>query len=115
MIVNFNTMHEIWIYIPLIAAQPSSVAIHPVSATAVRVSWSGNENISTALQYQSHFTETGAMISQRDTVIAANVTSTDITLDDTVPGYQHSFSLHHVISCAGRVAPVTTSSFTFGM
>ena len=96
------------------SAQPESVTIHPVNATAVRISWSGSPYFSTSLQYTSYFTATGSVMSQYETVLAPDVTSTDITLDDAVDGYGHNFTLQYIITCDLITGPVTTATFTFG-
>ena len=90
--------------------QPESVTIHPVSATAVRISWR-NKYLSTTVRYFSYFNATGAEMSRYDTVLPPDVASTDVSLDDSVPGYQHTFTLQHIIACD---TPVTTATFDFG-
>ena len=54
-------------------------------------------------------------MSQYETVLAPDVTSTDITLDDAVDGYGHNFTLQYILtSCSLITAPVTTATFSFG-
>ena len=96
------------------SAQPGSVTIHPVSATAVRISWRGNKYLSTTVRYLSYFNATGAEMSHYDTVLPPDVASTEVSLDDSVPGYQHTFTIQHIIACGNRTTPVTTATFDFG-
>ena len=95
-------------------AQPESVTIHPVNATAVRVSWTGSPHFSTSLQYTSYFTATASVMTQYGTVLVPNVTSSGVTLDDPVDGYGHNFTLHYIISSGLKIAPVTRALFVFG-
>ena len=54
-------------------------------------------------------------MSQYETVLTPDVTSTDITLDDAVDGYEHNFTLQYILtSCGDITAPVTTATFSFG-
>ena len=46
--------------------------------------------------------------------IPPDVASTEVSLDDSVPGYQHTFTLQHIIACGNRTTPVTTATFDFG-
>ena len=85
--------------------------IHPVNATAVRISWRGSQYHSTTVRYLSYFNATGAEMSRYDTVLPPDVASTEVSLDDSVPGYQHTFTLQHIIAC---VNSVTTATFNFG-
>ena len=50
-------------------------------------------------------------MSRYDTVLPPDVASTEVSLDDSVPGYQHTFNLWHIVACD---APVTTAPFDFG-
>ena len=107
LILKFGTPH--FPFLP--SAQPESVTIHPVNATAVRISWRGSQYHSTTVRYLSYFNATGAEMSRYDTVLPPDVASTEVSLDDSVPGYQHTFTLQHVIAC---VNSVTTATFNFG-
>ena len=54
-------------------------------------------------------------MSQYETVLTPDVTSTDITLDDAMDGYGHNFTLQYIITTCGLItAPVTTATFDFG-
>ena len=54
-------------------------------------------------------------MSQYETVLTPDVTSTDITLDDAVDGYGHNFTLQYILTpCGDTTAPVTTATFAFG-
>ena len=54
-------------------------------------------------------------MSQYEIVLAPDVTSTDIILDDAVDGYGHNFTLQYIITTCGQItAPVTTATFDFG-
>ena len=55
-------------------------------------------------------------MSHYDTVLPPDVASTEVSLDDSisVPGYQHTFTLQHIIACGNRTTPVTTATFDFG-
>ena len=53
-------------------------------------------------------------MSRCDTVLPPDVASTEVSLDDSVPGYQHTFTIQHIIACGDRTAPVTTATFDFG-
>ena len=101
-------------YIPLPSAQPESVTIHPVNATAVRIQWSAHQYLSTTLRYISYFTATGAVMSHYETVLSPHVATTEVSLHDTVEGYGHNFTLHYIISCDDTVVPVTVANFDFG-
>ena len=52
-------------------------------------------------------------MSRYDTVLPPDVASTEVSLDDSVPGYLHTFTLQHIIACGNRT-PVTTATFDFG-
>ena len=110
---NIEKRSSLTIY-SLPSAQHESVTIHPVSATAVRISWRGNKYLSTTVRYLSYFNATGAEMSHYDTVLPPDVASTEVSLDDSVPGYQHTFTLQHIIACGNRTTPVTTATFHFG-
>ena len=49
-----------------------------------------------------------------DTVLPSDVASTEVSLDDSVPGHQHTFTIQHIIACRNRTTPVTTATFDFG-
>ena len=53
-------------------------------------------------------------MSRYDTVLPPDVASTEVSLDDSIPGYQHHFTLQHIMACGNRTAPVTTAAFEFG-
>ena len=80
------------------AARPESVAINLVNATAVRITWSGNNHLSTTLQYISFFTDTGAIMSRYEITVMAGVTSIEMILNDDIMGYGHNFTLYYVMA-----------------
>ena len=96
------------------SAQPDSVTIHPVNATSVSIQWSPHQYLSTTLQYTSYFTATGAVMSHYDTVLLPNMATTEVSLDDTVEGYGHNFTLHYNIACDDTAVPVTMATYDFG-
>ena len=54
-------------------------------------------------------------MSQYETVLTPDETSTDVTLDDAVDGYGHNFTLQYNITPRGLITtPVTTATFSFG-
>ena len=53
-------------------------------------------------------------MSHYETVLPPNVATTEVSLDDTVEGYGHNFTLHYNISCDHTVVPVTMANFDFG-
>ena len=88
------------------------VYLKPANATAIKLKWIGNPYYPTKVQYRSFFNETGALMAQYTILIPINVMSFEINVDDSVPGYLHTFSLQFVKSLAETL--VTTISFTFG-
>ena len=88
------------------------VYLKPANATAIKLKWNGNPYFPTKVQYQSFFNETGALVSQNIFLFPTNVTSFEINVDDSVPGYLHTFSLQFVESIVETL--VTTTPFTFG-
>ena len=95
----------------LSSAQPESVTIHPVNATAVKVSWSNHPHHNTSLHYTSYFTATGAMISHHETVLLADVDSTDVAIDLDRDGYEHNFTLQYIKTCHVTPSPVIKKYF----
>ena len=53
-------------------------------------------------------------MSHYDTVLPPNVGMTVVSLDDTVEGYGHNFTLHYNIQCDDTAVPVTNATFEFG-
>ena len=92
--------------------QPEAVTIHPVNATAVKITWSGSTHLSTSLQYTSFFTDTGAVMSQYETTVPLGVALIEVILNDDIMGYEHNFTLHYVMDHGE--ANVTYESFVFG-
>ena len=88
-------MYDIGLSPSLPSAQPESVTIHPVNATAVRIQWNNNQYLSTTLRYISYFTATGVVMSRYETVLPPHVATTEVSLHDTVEGYGHNFTLHY--------------------
>ena len=88
------------------------VYLKPANATAIKLKWNGNPYFPTKVQYQSFFNATGALVTQNIFLFPTNVTSFEINVDDSVPGYLHTFSLQFVGSIVETLA--TTTSFTFG-
>ena len=90
-----------------------SVAFAPVNATAVRIIWDSSYYLPTILRYTSYFTATGSVMSQQERVLPPAVTSTVVSLNDKVDGYEHNFTLRYDI-CDIVESPVTTATFSFG-
>ena len=90
------------------SAQLESVTIHPVNAIAVRIQWSAHQHLSTSLRYTGYFTATGVVMSRYEKVLPPGVEAHELTLDDTVEGYEHNFTLHY---CDDAVVHTT---FAFG-
>ena len=89
--------------------------IKPVNATALTLKWTGHPLFSTKVQYQSFFNETGALMTQYTSLFPINVTSFEMNVDDSVPGYLHNFSLQFVDPyIADSIVTTYTISFTFG-
>ena len=84
-----------------------------MNATALQLKWTGHPLFPTKVQYQSVFNETGVLMTQYTSLVPINVTSFEINVDDSIPGYLHIFSLQFVELLVDT--PVTTTSFTFGM
>ena len=80
--------------------------IKPVNATALKLK-TGHSLLPTKVHYQSIFNETGALMTQYTSL---NVASFEINVDDSVPGYLHTFSLF----VAHMETPVTSTSYSFG-
>ena len=114
--MNANDLSLNFVFPPLspFPAQPESVTIHPVNATAVRIQWSAHQYLSTTLRYISYFTATGAVMSHYETVLPPHMATTEVSLHDTVEGYGHNFTLHYIISCDDTVVPVTVANFDLG-
>ena len=51
-------------------------------------------------------------MSQYDTILSPGVLSFEISVDDSVPGYQHQFSLQYIVM--GVETPITEATFAFG-
>ena len=107
---NLQGFHDVYIS----SAQPESVIIHPVNATAASVSWTNNPHHNTSLHYTSYFTATGAMISHHETVLSADVDSTDVAIDLDRDGYEHNFTLQYIKTCHVTPSPVIEETFDFG-
>ena len=90
------------------------IYIKPVNATALILKWTGHPLFPTKVQYQSVFNETGALMAQYTSLVPVNVKSFEINVDDSIPGYLHTFSLKLVGSLVHMENPITTTSFTFG-
>ena len=60
------------------------------NATAIKLKWNGNPHFPTEVQYQSTFNETGALVTQNIILIPRNVTSFEMNIDNSVPGYLFS-------------------------
>ena len=88
------------------------IYIKPVNATALKLKWTGHSLFPTKVHYQSFFNETGALMTQHVSLVPINVTSLEINVDDSIPGYVHTFSLQFVELLVNT--PITTTSFTFG-
>ena len=86
--------------------------IKPVNMTAIKLKWTGHPLFPTRVHYQSIFNETGVLMTQHVSLVPINVTSLEINVDDSVPGYVHTFSLQFVELIVDT--PITTTSFTFG-
>ena len=108
---NYNFYIDLFLFSATVLSLPL-LSIHPVKATAVLVSWAYIHSIPTILQYTSYFTTTGSVISQQEIVLGAGVTSTVVSLDEGVDGYQHNFTLKY--SCGVIENPIATATFTFG-
>ena len=78
--------------------------------TAVRVTWSGNNYISTTVRYECVFNETGTVVTSYERKLPPHVTSTDFNLceEDTVPEYEHIVVLQ-------QNAMTVTTLFDLGM
>ena len=77
--------------------------------TAIKLEWTGHPLFPTRVHYQSFFNETGVLMTQHVSLVPINV---EINVDDSVPGYVHTFSLQFVKLIVDT--PITTTSFTFG-
>ena len=88
------------------------IYIKPVNATALKLKWTGHSLFPTKVHYQSFFNETGVLMTQHVSLVPINVTSLEINVDDSIPGYVHTFSLQFVELLVNT--PITTTSFTFG-
>ena len=86
--------------------------IKPVNMTAIKLKWAGHPLFPTRVHYQSFFNETGVLMTQHVSLVPINVTSLEINIDDSVPGYVHTISLQFVKLIVDT--PITTASFTFG-
>ena len=86
-----------------------------MNANVVSVSWKSNHYIfPTSLQYTSYFSTTGAVISQYETVLSADVDSTDVAIDIDKDGYEHNFTLQYIYPSGNPPAPITTATLVFG-
>ena len=86
-----------------------------VSATAVRVSWSGSTHLSTSILYTTHCTSSGSEMTHYSNTVYPGTTSTIINIEDDLTldfQYEHSISLHYISNSA---APeIVTTTFSFG-
>ena len=82
-----------------------------MNATALKVKWTGHSLFPTRVHYQSFFNETGVPMIQYISVFPTNVASFELNVDDSVPGYLHTFFLQFVEHIE---TPITTTSFSFG-
>ena len=73
-----------------------------MNATAVRISWSNEQRVSTTLLYSCYFTATGVFMSHYETVLPPDVAATEVSLHHTVEGYEHNFTL----SCDDTTIPI---------
>ena len=85
-----------------------------MNATALELKWTGQPLFPTEVKYQSFFNETGALMAQHTSLVPISVKSFEINVDDSVPGYLHTFSLKITESLVDMENPITTTSFTFG-
>ena len=99
--------------------KPEMVTISPVNATAVTISWSGSTHLHTRLQYTTHCSPTGSVVSQHVSVVDPGVSSAVITTrDDITLGvqYDHHFTLQYITT--NDVTPpaelITMATFSFG-
>ena len=90
------------------------ISLQPKNATSIKIKWNGSPLFPTKVHYQSYFNETGALITEHTSIIPINVTSLEISVDDSIPGYQHTFSLQYFLQSEVVDNLVTTVSFTFG-
>ena len=88
------------------------IYIKPVNATALKLKWTGHPLFPTEVHYQSFFNETGSLMTQHVSLVPINVTSLEINVNDSIPGYVHTFSLQFVELLVNT--PITTTSLTFG-
>ena len=88
-----------------------------MNAHIVRVSWHNDPLCPTSLQYTSYFSATGAVISQYETVLSADVDSTVVAIDIDKDGYEHNFTLQYTTTSGYIIAPapVTMATFAFGI
>ena len=84
-----------------------------MNGNVVRVSWY-NPFFRTSLQYTSYFSVTGAVVSRYETVLSADVDSTDVAIDIDKDGYEHNFTLQYIYTSDNSPAPLTTATFVFG-
>ena len=65
----------------------------------------------TSVKFISYFSVTGAVISRYETVLSADVDSTDVAIDIDKDGYEHIFALQYIYTSDNSPAPVP---FVFG-
>ena len=115
--VHIIFVQNIYDYNIFFSAQPESVTFYPSSANIVGVSWNTNPLFPTSLRYISFFSATGAVISRYETVLSADVGSTDVAIDIDKDGYEHNFILQYIYTRDYIItpAPVTIATFAFGI
>ena len=55
------------------------------------------------------------MISHYETVLSADVDSTDVAIDLDRDGYEHNFTLQYIKTCHVTPSPVIEETFAFGI
>ena len=53
-------------------------------------------------------------MSKYETVLPPDVAATEVSLDDTVEGYEHNFTLYYNLLCDDTGVPLTMATFAFG-
>ena len=89
------------------------ISLKPKNATSLKIKWNGSPLFPTKVHYESYFNETGALMTEHTSILPINVTSLEMSVDDSIPGYRHTFSLQYFLPSEVN-SLITTVSFTFG-
>ena len=86
------------------------ISLQPTNA---KMNWNGSPLFTTKVHYQSYFNETGVLMTGHTSILPMNVTSLEMSVDGSIPGYRHTFSLQYFLQSEVD-SLITTVSFTFG-